>query len=730
VISFDGSRGIFALAGRASVYLVRIRNGQLLHAGYHPVPEGAAFSFDKLGALERYADGRFPWGEQAEPYELPAFGDATQHDSALKITFAQPPAGFPSNDAIEVRDARLRYAGHELSQTGAPGLSPSHGQLPRMREPRDVLRIDLKDDVFEFYVSLWYRLTPERDIIERWMTLDNRCAFPVEIEWLRFGTLNLAPDRYELMRPEGNWGREFHVARELLKPGRVLSESSGLNTGHTANPFFLLSPAGSATEAQGVVYFGALAYSGNWQIAFEVLPSSATRIHAGYHPTDFRLVLAPGETHTTPAFVHGCTAEGWTGASQALHGFINDHVLPLADGHAAERPVLYNSWEAAYFDLAVERQVDLARQAAALGIELFCVDDGWFGARRNDKAGLGDWEVSREVFPDGLAPLIDEVHRLGMQFGLWVEPEMVNPDWVLHYPDRPRTERRNQLILDLGRPEVVEHLFAVLDRLLTENQIDFLKWDMNRYVSEAGSVAGRRIWFAHVAAVYSIIDRLRARHPKLTIESCSGGGGRVDLGILARTDQVWPSDNTDAMHRILIQEGFSHAYPPRVMACWVTDEPNHQTGGRAPLSLRFDCAMRGALGIGSAIDRLADSEREEYKARIAFYKTIRPVIQGGSLYRLERTEEAGRSVWQYLSADRTSGVLSILNWNHRFGETHRRLRLRDLLPDATYAFSDHQGEVLDAISGWQLLTLGFPFDEKSGAGDKGRSATLSFSVRK
>lgn len=457
-----------------------------------------------------------------------------------------------------------------------------------------------------------------------------------------FGVLNLRAGRYELVRVAGNWAREFVPVSQGLEAGTFVLDQRGLNTGHAANLFFLVHERGDATEEAGVVYFGAMAWSGNWRLRFESLPSGACRIFAGYEASDFGLTLGAGEMHRTPAVVFGCTDAGRGGASRALHRFTRERVLPgRAPGEP--RPVLYNSWEATGFDLSLENQTALARTAAAVGVELFVVDDGWFGARRHDRAGLGDWTVSADVFPDGLRPLADEIRRLGMQFGLWFEPEMVNPDsdlyrahpeWVLHFPGRPRIEQRNQLILDFGRPEVVEYLWAQMDARVREIGIDFIKWDMNRYAYQPGSVAGKRIWQRHVEGVYGLMDRLRAAHPRLAIQTCSGGGGRIDLGILARTDQAWVSDNTDAHDRAFIQEGFSFAYPACVLESWVTEEKNPQTGRLSSLDLRFDVSMRGALGIGSHLNELSPADLESYRRKIAFYKKIRPIVQGGDLYRL------------------------------------------------------------------------------------------------
>ena len=392
--------------------------------------------------------------------------------------------------------------------------------------------------------------------------------------------------------------------------------------------------------------------------------------------------------------------------------------------------MLYNSWEATFFDVTYEGQVKLARKAAAIGVELFCVDDGWFGSRRSDKAGLGDWEVSREQFPDGLEPLVEEIKRLGMKFGLWVEPEMVNPDsdlyrqhpdWILHFPARPRTVGRHQLVLDFGREEVVEYIFTALDRLVSQYSIDFFKWDMNRYASEPGSVVGTAIWRKHVAAVYDIMDRLRRKYPDLDIQSCSGGGGRIDLGILGRTDQVWVSDNTDAFDRIRIQEGFSLAYPARCMEAWVTHEHNVITQRPAPLELRFDVAMRGVLGIGTSLNELAEEELAIYASYIDFYKRIRHVIQAGDLYRLERLEEFDTSVIEYVLPDGREAVVSITTRDYQVGSFRPGAPLRGLNASATYVVTDRHNAEVHRASGFELMTMGIPSET---TGYVGYSRTL------
>jgi alpha-galactosidase len=463
-----------------------------------------------------------------------------------------------------------------------------------------------------------------------------------------------------------------------------------------------LDPEASATEESGEVWSAALAWSGSWKIVVEMTPYGEVHCAGGVNDFDFRYRLAEGQQLDLPAFVGVYSNKGFGGISRSWHAYEREHVLPAAPD--AVRPVLYNSWEATAFAVNERNQMELAEKAAELGIEVFVVDDGWFGARNNDYTGLGDWTVNPEKFPRGLNPLIARVNALGMRFGLWVEPEMVNPDsdlyrahpdWVYHFRHRSRTEGRNQLMLNLARDDVREWMFATLDTMLSKHNIEFIKWDINRSISEPGwpDEAGRnpeRIWLDHVRNLYWVIDELRRRHPNVEFESCAGGGGRVDLGILSRVEQVWPSDNTDAFDRLRIQEGFSYPYMPRVMMCWVTDCPNFLTQRTVPLRYRFHVAMAGSLGIGGDLSRWTPQELEEARGFIATYKRVRSTIQNGLLYRLLSPRTGNVAASQYIARDGSEVV--VLAWGHsqQFGETQVSLPLRGLDEEACYA---------DAVSG-------------------------------
>jgi alpha-galactosidase len=697
LISFDAQTRTWTLAGASSFCALRADpDGRVVSLGFGP---GVARVSGRLpdDPLPKIGVDR-----QGRRDEVMTFGDHGWHEVTLKASFG------------EVRDVRLRYAAHEIDG--------------------ETLRVRLDDPARPFRVWLCVRVEPDLDVYERWLELENLGDAPVHVEQLAFATLHLPNGRWQLLHATGGWAAEFTTERVTLPIGCTAIESRSVHTGFVHHPWFLLSPsAAPAGEEAGTVWFGQLAWSGAWRIAFDARPNHALALHAGYNPFDFALELAPGERHVTPRLLCGACADGLGGASRRMHAFLCRRVLPHTTPPEAVRPVLYNSWEASYFALSHASQLALARRAAAIGVELFCVDDGWFGARRSDAAGLGDWTVSRDVFPNGLRPLADEVRALGMKFGLWVEPEMVNPDsdlyrahpeWVLHFPDRPRTEHRHQLVLDLGRPEVVAHLEAALTKLVDENAIDFLKWDMNRPATEPGSVAGRAIWRRHAEAVYALMDALRRRFPALALESCSSGGGRVDAGILARTDQFWTSDNTDALSRVAIQEGASYAYPARAMACWVTHERNHQTGLRHALHTRFDVAMRGVLGIGSDLSALDEAELAEYAKWIAFYKRIRNVVQNGALHRLQSAADTGTSLVEYVLPDGSEAVVSTVIVERRIAELVPPARLRGLAPGALYTAVDRDDREYARARGDELMALGLDPNLGTGRYAAGYSRTL------
>jgi len=615
------------------------------------------------------------------------------------------------------------------------------------------LIVELGDRTYPLRAELYYRVFDGCDVVERWARVAHGqgkgplvvCQVHAANWWM--------PERSDwgLTFLQGGWGCETQVARTALGPHKVVLESRRGTTSHQLQPFFALGPQ-PTDEVHGELWSGQIAWSGSWKLVCEVTAGGHVHVSGGWNDWDTPLELGPGEDLVTPVFAGLASTGGFGAMSRAWHDYELCHVLggrrPLVSGlrlpsltgrrgpgaaatkpaagawrqsHpvlggvpglAALRPVLYNSWEATAFSVTEQGQSRLAELAAEMGTEVFVVDDGWFVGRSSDRAGLGDWRVDPAKFPGGLEALVDKVHQLGMSFGLWVEPEMANPDsdlyrahpdWVWHFAERERSEKRNQLVLNLARDDVAQWVYETIDALLGRYGIDFVKWDMNRHLSEPGwpdEVGNNpeRAWVEHTANLYAVLDRLRQAHPGVDFESCSGGGGRVDLGIMSRIEQVWTSDNTDAWDRIAIQEGFSMAHAPLAMMAWVTDSPNPLTGRRLPLSYRFHVAMAGSLGIGGDLAEWSPAERDEARELVSAYKAVRPVVQHGHLYRLATTRTGPLGAFEYVSRDGSEVVVLAWSGLRRFGTYPRRLRLAGLSRDARYrdqvTGEEHLGSVL------------------------------------
>ncbi|MEJ8661516.1 alpha-galactosidase [Streptomyces sp. MS1.AVA.4] len=680
VVSHAPDTGLWLLNTPHTSYALRIdESGAPCHVAWGPRldPDQAAELAAPPSPPHSSFEGRPGVGE-----ELPVDGGARFGPPSLQVRFADGTRGF-----------EWQPEGHRLTEP-APGVHE--------------LELSFRDRVHPLRVALRYRVHEDSDVIERRLVLRNDADAAVEVLRADSAAWSLPPlPGYRLSHVTGQWSAETQLRREPLPHGETVLTSRRGITSHHANPWVMVDD-GSATETHGRVWSAALAWSGSWRITVQRTPDGRAGFTGGAGHDGVALPLGPGEEFTTPVFA-GLYAEGGFGeASRAWHAYTLAHVLPHPEEPA---PVLYNSWEATGFDVDEEGQLALAARAASLGVELYVLDDGWFGARRSDRAGLGDWTASADRFPRGLGPLVKEVHRLGMRFGLWVEPEMVNPDsdlyrehpdWVLHTPGRARTELRNQLVLNLARPDVADFTYDWLTRLVGDEGIDFLKWDMNRAFSEAGWADQENgsdlLWTRYVHQLYGIIDRLRADHPGLRVEACSGGGGRVDLGILSRTDQAWASDNTDALDRISIQHGFGQIYPARTMAAWVTDVPNQLTSRSVPLRFRFHVAMAGLLAIGGDLNAWSPDDMAEAAGLVAEYKAVRHLVQHGALHRIGEPGSEAPTVVQYTAPD--SGETLLLAWraHERHGSPRVPVRPGGLDPAVRYRDTRtgavHHGAVL------------------------------------
>jgi alpha-galactosidase len=673
---------VFRLDGGNSTYAFGVNERgelQTLYWGGRLGPK------DKLAPAHSYMEwASFDSSYTTTPQEYAGWGAGLFTEPALKVSFAD------GN-----RDLVLHFV--RATPDGAQSL--------------EVL---LKDISREVYVTLKYSIDADSGILSRSANIENRDKQPIVIEQAAAAQWTLPPERYTLSYLTGRWAGEWTLNQEPIHPGARVIESRRGSTGHQANPWFAISRDASqktvgpvvAPEEYGEVWFGALAWSGSWRFTVEVNQLDFVRVTGGFNPFDFRYELNPGEHLETPVFYGGYSDHGLGGASRVLHRFEIANVLPRAPT-PKPRPVIYNSWEATEFKVDEPGQIALAEKAASIGVDRFVIDDGWFGQRKTDHAGLGDWYVNAGKFPNGLKPLIDKVHALGMDFGLWVEPEMVNPDsdlyrkhtdWVLNFPGRPRSEQRNQLVLNLARSDVRDYVEGFLDKLLSENDIAFLKWDYNRNWSEPGwdqvpADQQQRVYVEYIRNLYAILGDLRKKHPNVEIESCSGGGGRVDLGILHYTDEVWPSDNTDPFDRLSMQDGFSYAYPPQIMMAWVTDSPHWLNGRSTSLSYRMLSSMQGSLGIGANLNHWTAEDFATAKRLIAAYHSVQPTIVRGDLYRLISPRDGSEmSATESVSSDKNQAAVFAFTHSTQEGRGFPLLLLQGLDPDAEYQLTFIEGK--------------------------------------
>lgn len=692
VFRLDGGGATYAFGVNARGELQQIYWGGRLAPTDHlaqaaPMPEWASFDNSYNNTPQEYA----------------GWGAGLFNEPALKVTFAD------GN-----RDLVLHYQ----SQTGAG----------------DGFDVVLKDIERPVFVTLHYRIDPVSGIVARSATIENKGTEALTVEQAAAAAWALPAGHYTLNYLTGRWAGEWTLTQEPVHPGARVIESRRGSTGHQANPWFAIQ-AGTADEDHGEVWFGGLGWSGSWRITVEQDQLDEVRVTGGFNPFDFGYVLKPGEKLETPVFYGGYSPQGLGGASRLLHSFELRHILPRTEETAKEkmprpRPVIYNSWEATEMNVTEAGQEALAQKAAALGVDRFVMDDGWFGQRKTDHAGLGDWYVNQQKFPHGLKPLVDRVHQLGMDFGLWVEPEMVNPDsdlyrkhpdWVLNFPGRPRTEQRNQLVLNLARADVRDYVLGFLDKLLTENQIAFLKWDYNRNWSEPGwdqlpEAEQKKVYVEFTQNLYGILAELRKKHPNVEIESCSGGGGRVDLGILRYVDEVWPSDNTDPFDRLAMQDGFTYAYTPQIMMAWVTDSPHWFNKRSTSLTYRMLSSMQGSLGIGADISKWTPEEMATAKRLIAAYHQVQPTIVQGGLYRLISPRDGSEfSATQTVNRERSQSVVFAFIHSTQEGRGFPMLKLKGLDPLAQYALSPIEGKAKggtpEVASGQWWMNHGLEMDK-------------------
>ena len=608
----------------------------------------------------------------------PAMGGRNFREPALRVTHAD---GDMNTD--------LRYVSHTSRQLADPNVTET---VVKMSDSSQALDVEL---VFTAYAR--------ENVITTHTVIRNREQGPVTLHSFYSSALTLKADKYLLTHLYGAWAREAQVDHTLLTHGSKSIESMReVRTTHTENPSFMLTLGSDAfSENCGEVIAGALAWSGNFRLNFEVDEYDALTILAGANPNASEYRLRPGESFTTPEMIYTHSLRGAGGASRNLHDWGRNYGV-----YHAERvvPTLLNSWEGAYFDFDAKVLKQMIDDAASMGLEMFVLDDGWFGnkyPRNAANAGLGDWQVNRRKLPAGIDDIASYAHRKGLKFGIWIEPEMVNPkselaekhpDWIVRPPKRDAPETRRQWLLDLSNPAVQDFVFETFDNTMKlSDKIDYIKWDANRNANNVGSAylpadEQSHFWIDYAQGFYRVMERIRAKYPDVLIQACASGGGRVEYGALKYFDEFWTSDNTEALSRARIQYGTSLFYPAVAMGSHVSAVPNHQTGNVTPIKFRFDMACAGRLGMELQPKQMTDAEKEFARRAIASYKEYRDIVMQGDLYRIGTPyDESGSYGVLYVSKDKRQAVLFAYSLHYQGRSLIPKFRLDGLDPKAGYA---------------------------------------------
>ncbi len=700
-ILFQEEKRIFTLQTKQTTYQMKVDDfGFLLHLYY-----GTRVSGD-MDYLLTYYDRGFSgnpndvgnnrtYSMDVLPQEYPTLGTGDYRNSALVLR---------GHDESECCD--LRYAGYEIREgkyelEGLPAVYAGEKEA-------QTLKIVLEDNVSKVRVQLLYGVLEDEDIITRSVKITNYGTACVVVEKAASACLDFITGQYDLLSFYGRHTMERNLQRIRIGHGSHSIGSRRGTSSHQYNPAVIVAEK-NTTENTGDCYGMVFVYSGNFLCEAEQDQFDQTRVLMGLQSDLFHYPLESGQTLEIPETIMCYSDGGFGDLSVKYHRCIRNHICNGArsrritgmQGNGSSetgftpRPVLVNSWEAAYFNFTGETIVELAREAAGLGIDMVVMDDGWFGKREDDNSGLGDWQVNEKKLGCSLGELVRRVNAEGVKFGIWIEPEMISedsdlyrehPDWAMQNPGRNPARGRNQLVLDFSREDVREHIFDQICRVLDQGNIEYIKWDMNRSVTDFYSVENRqgRVSYDFVTGLYDFMEKLLARYPKLMIEGCSGGGGRFDAGMMYYTPQIWCSDNTDALDRLRIQYGTSFFYPMSTVSAHVSAVPNHQTGRITSLRTRGIVAMTGAFGYELSLSRLSAEEKGEIREQIRQYKEFEPLISTGDYYRLSNPFEDDCAAWMFVSADRKHILLHVVILENHGNMTVNYVRLKELLPDAVY----------------------------------------------
>ena len=706
-IIYNPNKKIFTLHTAHTTYQMQVDPlGYLLHLYYGEKTNSS------MDYVLTYADRGFSgnpyavgmdrtYSLDALPQEYPSLGTGDYRNIALNIKNEK---GVESADLLfksyEIRNGKYRLQ-------GLPAVWADEKEA-------QTLEIVLADENAQVEVHLLYGVLEENDVITRSVRIKNTGTGQITIEKAAAACLDFVQGDFDVLRFYGKHAMERNLERTPLGHGTIAFGSRRGTSSHQYNPAVILAEKGT-TETAGSCYGMLFVYSGNFSCEAEKDQFNQTRLLLGLNEELFSYPLASGETFTVPEVILSYSADGLSALSQQYHNCIRNHVCRSKYVHM-QRPVLINSWEAAYFDFTGDTIVDLAKEAASLGIDMVVMDDGWFGKRNDDNSSLGDWQVNEKKLGGSLAELITRVHNQGVKFGIWIEPEMVNedsdlyrahPDWAIQIPGRKPVKGRNQLLLDFSRKEVVDAVYEQMCQVLDQGNIEYVKWDMNRSMAEVYSMTAEEqgsVQYDYMLGLYDFLERIISRYPDLLIEGCSGGGGRFDAGMLYYTPQIWCSDNTDAVDRVRIQYGTSFGYPVSAVGSHVSAVPNHQTGRKTSLHTRGVCAMAGTFGYELDPAKMTDEERREIREQIVEYKKYAQLVQNGLYYRLSNpfAEEIG--AWEFASEDGKEVLVNVVMLEIHGNMTVNYVKMKGLRAGQFYKDSN-TGKIYPAEA---LMEVGIP----------------------
>ncbi len=699
----------FTLTTRSTMYQMKVDEyGELVHTYYgekmeysdlyHAVYNGAVcFSpYDEKDDTQHYSNTHIP-------KEISTFGVGDFRISAVGLRNSDGSYGTePKFVSAEILDGKYSI----------PGLPAFYG------EDAKTLVVTLKDSVYDIYFHLYYGVFEEYDLITRALRVENKTDKTVHLEKALSMTLDLPNGRYDMISFYGRHARERMFERTPIKHSQISVASIRGASGHMQNPFAVIAEKG-ANEEYGNVYGIALVYSGNFIISAEMDQIEKTRVVAGINPENFNFAIEPNGSFHTPEVALVYSKEGLGKMSNCYHKAIRNN-LCRGEFKYAERPVLINNWEGTYFDFNADKLVSMAHDAKELGVELFVMDDGWFGKRDDDHTSLGDWFPNEEKLQGTLSELAKRINGEGMKFGIWFEPECISaesklyrehPDYAFKMPNRTPKLGRCQYVLDFSRKEVVDNIYDQLTKVLDNANISYVKWDFNRHITDLYSVelpADRQgeVFHRHILGVYELLERITHRYPHILFESCSGGGGRFDCGMLYYMPQVWTSDNSDAIDRLKIQYGTSFCYPVRTMGAHVSVCPNHQNARITPLKTRGNVAYFGTYGLELDVTKMSTEEKDEIKRQIVEFKRYYDLIQYGDYYRLIspfNAEESLFCAWETVREDGSEALVCAVRYESDANTAPETVKVKGLIKDKLYRINGSETTYMGAA----LMNVGF-----------------------